>query len=71
MKVNEIWEFDNGIAYDLCRIVREEPVTAIHAQTGQSVKSACLLRSDAEGWTKIGDAVKPLTFTPKMPHAKA
>ena len=70
MKIDEIWEFDNGISYDLCRIVREEPTTAIHALTGHSVKSAYLVRSDAEGWKKVGDAPKPLTFTPKMPNAK-
>ncbi len=70
MKIDEIWEFDNGIAYDLCRIVREEPVTAIHAQAGHSVKSAYLIRADSEGWTKVGEATKPLTFTPKIPNVK-
>ncbi len=70
MKIDEIWEFDNGIAYDLCRIVREEPPTAIHALMGHSVKGAYLLREDAEGWTKVGSATKPLTFTPKIPNAK-
>ena len=70
MKLNEIWEFDNGIAYDLCRIVREEPPTVIHALTGSSAKSAYLIRSDAPGWSKVGEASKPLTFTPNMPKTK-
>ncbi len=65
MKLDEIWEFDNGIAYDLCRIVREEPLTAIHAQAGHSVKSAYLIRLDADGWIKVGKATKPLTFNVK------
>lgn len=70
MKVDEIWQFDNGLAYDLCRIVREEPPTAIHAITGVSVKSAYLVRPDAEGWSKVGEATEPLTFAPKLPKPK-
>jgi len=70
MKIDEIWEFDNGIAYDLCRIVREEPVTAIHSGTGQSVKGAYLIRADAEGWTKVGQATRSLSFQPKLPNVK-
>ena len=71
MKLNEIWEFDNGIAYDLCRIVRENPPTAIHSVIGTSVKSAYLIRADAEGWRKVGEAVTPLTFVPKIPKSNA
>ncbi len=70
MKIDEIWEFDNGIAYDLCRIVRAEPPIAIHASRGLSVKGAYLINSDAPGWTKVGEAKKPLTFTPKIPNVK-
>ena len=59
MKLNEIWEFDNGIAYDLCRIVREEPPTGIHKG------GTFLIRADAEGWRLVGKSTIPLTFTPK------
>lgn len=66
MKLNQIWEFDNGVAYDLCRIVSENPVAAIHS-SGQSPKGAYLLRTDAEGWKCVGLAYAPLTFKPTIP----
>lgn len=65
MKVNEIWEFDNGSAYDLCRIVSEKPLTGMH-NGGETY----LICKDAEGWRKIGEATDPLTFTPRLPNVK-
>jgi hypothetical protein len=70
MELNEIWEFDNGSAYDLCRIVSVNPPAAIHAQTNSPIKSAYLINPAAPGWRKIGKAAQSLSFKFVMPKTK-
>lgn len=64
MKIGEIWEFDNGLAYGLCRIVSEKPLAAIRG----GCTGAYLIREDAEGWRLIGRG-EPLTFQVRIPAA--
>lgn len=69
MNVGEIWEFDNGIAYTLCRIVRvtDDEVWAISSQSDyNNCRSAFAIRPDAEGWRLVGQATTDLTFEGKI-----
>lgn len=69
MKVGQIWEFDNGIAYTLCRIVRvtNDGVWAISSQAAHtSCRSAFAIRPSVEGWRLVGQATTDLTFEGKI-----
>lgn len=65
MKVGEIWEFDNGFAYHLNRIVavNPQPDGSVHIKSINNGNNVHGIIASSDGWRKIGDG-PALSFDP-------